>query len=92
MIRRAESQPATESVLISARPPRCVMIALVCSAGVVDWPSPNSEAPISLMITSAPASAIMTAIACPMPPPAPVTTITLPSNMPAIRCFLHSPG
>src|ERR1700712_5541005 len=38
------------------------------------------------MITEAPASAIITAVACPIPPPAPVTTITLPSNMPATWC------
>jgi hypothetical protein len=57
---------------------------LVSSAGVAERPSPASEAPMSLMMTLAPARAIAIAISRPMPPPAPVTAATLPSNIPAI--------
>src|SRR5690349_2092265 len=84
MIFCAEPHSATESVLISAAPPRCSISCLVCWAGVADWPSPDSEAPTSLMMTLAPAAAMARAISRPMPPPEPVTTTTLPSIMPAI--------
>src|SRR5689334_2036989 len=60
------------------------MSCLVCWAGVADWPSPDSEAPTSLIMTLAPAAAMARAISRPIPPPAPVTTTTLPSIMPAI--------
>ena len=53
--------------------------------GVAEPPSPDSEAPMSAMITRAPAAAIASAISRPMPPPEPVTTTTLPSIMPAIH-------
>src|SRR5262249_42688773 len=58
---------------------------LVSWAGVVERPSPASDAPMSLMTTLAPARAIAIAISRPMPPPPPVTAATLPSNIPAIR-------
>ena len=86
----ALSQLGTLSVLISAWPPRCSMIALVCCAGVADRPSPVSEAPISLMMTLAPACAMCSAISRPMPPPEPVTTATLPSSMPIVAFPLPS--
>ena len=76
-------------MLISAAPPRCSMSCLVCCAGVADPPSPDSDAPTSLMITLAPAAAIMIAISRPIPPPEPVTTATLPSSMPGMGFFLR---
>jgi hypothetical protein len=80
----AEFQSATESVLIAAWPPAFSISDLVSSAGVCDSPSPDSDAPISLISTLAPARAIAIAISRPMPPPAPVTTATLPSINPGI--------
>src|SRR6185312_11062106 len=59
--------------------------------GVADPPSPEREAPMSATITLAPAAAIISAISRPMPPPAPVTTATLPSIIPAMR-VLHGFG
>src|SRR5882724_9701663 len=88
MIFRAEPQDATDSVQISASPPCWLISALVCSAGAAEPPSPDSDAPISAMITFAPDCAIMTAMARPTPPPAPVTTATLPSIKPGM---FHSP-
>src|ERR1700722_1373930 len=85
MIFCADPHSATESVLISAAPPRCSISCLVCWAGVADCPSPDNDAPTSLMITLAPAAAMASAISRPMPPPEPVTATTLPSIMPAIR-------
>src|SRR3954469_13771517 len=64
------------------------MIALVCSAGEAEPPSPDKDAPMSAMMTLAPAIAIMMAISRPTPPPAPVTTATLPSISPAIAALL----
>ena len=87
----AEPQAATDSVQISATPPFCSISALVCSAGLAEPPSPVSEAPMSATMTLAPAPAIMMAISRPMPPPAPVTTATLPSIMPAIACSSWCP-
>ncbi len=77
----AEAQVATLSAEISDWPPFCAMIALVCCAGVASCPSPETEAPTSLMMTLAPWPAIMMAISRPMPLPAPVTIATLPSSM-----------
>src|SRR5215831_16992487 len=81
----ADAHSATESVLIAALPPASSIRRLVSPAGVADCPSPASEAPMSLISTLAPARAIAMAISRPMPPPAPVTTATLPSTIPAIR-------
>ena len=83
IIFRALPHAATNSVQISATPPFCSINCLVCCAGVAELPSPPSDAPISATMTFAPAAAIMIAISRPMPPPAPVTTATLPSIMPA---------
>src|SRR6266478_8867242 len=80
----AELHSATESVLIAAAPPAPSISCLVSSAGVAERPSPASEAPMSLISTLAPASAIAIAISRPMPPPAPVTAAILPSSIPAI--------
>jgi hypothetical protein len=43
---------------------------------------------MSATITFAPAAAIISAISRPIPPPAPVTTATLPSIMPGIIFLL----
>src|SRR3978361_1187504 len=88
MIFCADPQEATDSVQISAAPPFCSISCLVCCAGLADPPSPVSDAPISATITLAPAAAIMRAISRPIPPPAPVTTATLPFIMPGIIFLL----
>src|SRR5690606_10343579 len=81
MICCAPFQSATLSVLITARPPKASINFCVSWAGVAEPPSPPSETPTSLITTEAPARASSTAIARPIPPPAPVTTTTLLSSI-----------
>ncbi len=52
---------------MAAWPPFCSMMALVCSAGVAEKPSPPSEAPTSLMTIFAPASKLQTWKLSPQP-------------------------
>src|ERR1700733_7679422 len=64
----------------TALPPAAMISWQTSSAGPALLPSPERLAPISLTTTAAPAAPSCRAISRPMPPPAPVTTATLPSN------------
>ncbi len=77
MIRFADSQSATLSVLATAFLP---ISSATFWAGPASLPSPLTEVPMSLTSTLAPAAAMASAKSRPMPPPAPVTTTTLPSR------------
>lgn len=69
-MRCAAAHSATLPVSTTAWPPRCSMMARVCSPGVAEVsPRPLNEAPTSLTTTRAPASAMASAISRPMPPP-----------------------
>ena len=87
----AFSHSATLSVFATARPApfAWVISATTCSAGPTSWPSPVTAAPTSQTTTLAPFAARQIAVARPMPRPAPVTTATLPSSIPAIRVPSH---
>ena len=83
MIFAAELNSATLSKLDTAWPPAFLIAVTTSSAGAWSPPSPASDTPISFTTTFAPCSAIIVAMAAPMPRPAPVTTATFPSiNLP----------
>src|ERR1700761_5321295 len=88
-IRWASSQLATLPALATALPLpwACSISATTRWAGPESRPSPVTVPPMSLTTTLPPLAAIASAVARPIPPPAPVTTATLPSSIP-IDCFL----
>src|SRR5688572_3969253 len=81
MMRFAASQSATLSVLATAVPPFALISSTTFCAGPASLPSPETEEPMSLTTTFAPLAAIACAKSRPIPPPAPVTTTTLPCSM-----------
>src|SRR5215510_4491979 len=72
-----------------ASPPRDRIWSATCSAIVESLPTPDTSVPRSFTTTRAPRSARSSTYARPSPPPAPVTTATLPSN--EIRSVISPP-
>src|SRR4051812_43843090 len=68
---------ATVSKLAIAVPPRFLISSTTSSAGAALVPDPSAATPGSLTTTLAPSAAHSSAIARPMPRPAPVTMMTL---------------
>ena len=79
-MRLALAASLTLSVLATAWPPSARISSTTRCAGPASWPSPVVEVPMSFTTTLAPSAAIANAMSRPMPPPAPVTTTTLPST------------
>src|SRR5690242_18366614 len=71
---------ATVSKFATAVPPRFLISSTTSSAGEAFDPEPSAATPGSLTTTLAPSAAQSSAISRPMPRPAPVTTIDLPSS------------
>src|SRR5215475_6696309 len=78
---------ATLSKLAIAVPPRFLISSTTSSAGAALVPEPSEAPPGSLTTTFAPSAAQSSAISRPMPRPAPVTTMTLPSSDLAMECL-----
>src|SRR5207247_944908 len=79
-MRSAAAKSATLSALATARPPRARIASTTSSATRREAPRPSTSAPRSLTTTAAPSAASSSAMARPMPRPAPVTTAALPSS------------
>ena len=88
-MRCAAAASETLSVLATAVPPAARISSTTRCAGPASLPSPLTEAPMSLTTTLAPCFAIASAMSRPIPPPAPVTTTTLPSTIPALISLLR---
>src|SRR5882757_6038305 len=71
---------ATVSKLATAVPPRFLISSATSSAGAALEPEPSAATPGSLTTTFAPSAAHSSAISRPMPRPAPVTMMDLPSS------------
>src|SRR5262249_45416759 len=71
---------ATVSKLGTAVPPRFLISSTTSSAGAALEPEPSAAPPGSLTTTLAPSAAQSSAISRPMPRPAPVTMMDLPSS------------
>ncbi len=71
---------ATVSKFATAVPPRFLISSTTSSAGVALDPEPSAAPPGSLTTTLAPSAAQSSAISRPMPRPAPVTMMDLPSS------------
>src|SRR5689334_15877241 len=80
MMRSAPCGSATLSLLETATPPAFLISATTWSATLTSAPSPSADPPRSFTTTLAPSAAARREISRPMPRPAPVTTITLPST------------
>src|SRR5579883_3318241 len=81
-MRSAPAGSATLSPLATALPPAALISSTTFCAGVVlPPPSPSTAPPRSLTTTAAPSLAASSAISRPMPPPAPVTSTTLPLSL-----------
>src|ERR1043166_783589 len=72
--------PATVSNFATAVPPRFLISSATSSAGAALEPEPSAATPGSLTTTLAPSAAHNSAISRPMPRPAPVTMMDLPSS------------
>src|SRR4051794_16558299 len=79
---------ATGSKLATAVPPRFLISSATSSAGAALDPEPSAATPGSLTTTFAPSAAQSSAISRPMPRPAPVTMMDLPSSDFVIGCSL----
>src|ERR1700761_8754683 len=79
-MRLAGIASATVSKLATAVPPRFLISSTTSSAGAALEPEPSDAPPGSLTTTLAPSAAQSSAISRPMPRPAPVTMMTLPSS------------
>src|SRR6202140_3033869 len=71
---------ATVSKFATAVPPRFLISSTTSSAGIALDPEPSAAPPGSLTTTLAPSAAQSSAISRPMPRPAPVTMMDLPSS------------
>src|SRR3954449_9821626 len=80
---------ATDSKLATAIPPRFLISSTTSSAGAALLPAPPAGAPGSLTTNLAPSLAQSNAISRPMPPPAPVTMMTLSCSDLAIVVLLR---
>src|SRR4051812_37845306 len=84
---------ATVSKLATAVPPRFLISSATSSAGAALEPEPSAATPGSLTTTLAPSAAQSSAISRPMPRPAPVTMMDLPSSdFVMVLPFLRTPG
>src|SRR6201999_2164974 len=79
-MRLAGIASATDSKLATAVPPRFLISSTTSSAGAAFEPEPSAAPPGSLTTTLAPSAAQSRAISRPMPRPAPVTMMDLPSS------------
>src|SRR5215469_5329116 len=79
-MRLAGMASATDSKFATAVPPRFLISSTTSSAGAAFDPEPSAAPPGSLTTTLAPSAAQSSAISRPMPRPAPVTTMDLPSS------------
>src|SRR5262245_3047731 len=80
MMRSAPCGSATLSPLATATPPALPISLATACATLTSLPSPSAAPPRSLTTTLAPSAAASNAISRPMPRPAPVMTMTLPST------------
>src|ERR1700751_2017875 len=87
-MRLAGIASATVSKFAIAVPPRFLISSTPSSAGVALEPEPSAAPPGSLTTTFAPSAAQSSAISLPMPRPAPVTTMDLPSSVLAMSLSL----
>src|SRR5262249_24576280 len=79
-MRLAGIASATVSKLATAVPPCFLISSTTSSAGAALLPEPSAAPPGSLTTTLAPSAAQSSAISRPMPRPAPVTMMDLPSS------------
>jgi hypothetical protein len=75
--------------LATAIPPLALISSTTLSAALLLFPCPLCDVPKSLTTTFAPLEAKNKAYYFPIPPPAPVTTTTFPSNLNAIYISLY---
>src|SRR3954451_11675104 len=82
---------ATVSKFATAVPPRFLISSATSSAGAALEPEPSAATPGSLTTTLAPSAAHNSAISRPIPRPAPVTMMDLPSSDFGMVCSLCVP-